>query len=98
MGVLCVTYDLGLESTRDYPGLLACIRGLGPHRRITRSTWLVDTEQTPGEVVNALDAFNGDGDKIIVFPVAVGQKWSMLCGRYANDAETVAWLRQHVRR
>jgi hypothetical protein len=98
MPVLCITCDLDPDDPDDHEDLLACLCSLGRHRRITSSTWLVDTEHSAGSAVRALDAFNGPGDKIVVFTVAVGQKWSMLCGEEVDDAATAAWLRAHVHR
>lgn len=98
MPVLCVTCDLDGDEPGDLAGLFAYLRGLGPHRRITSETWLVETDLSAGAVVRALDAFNGPADKIIVFAVAVGHKWSMLCGDPVDGQGTAAWLRAHVHR
>jgi hypothetical protein len=98
MPLLCITCDLDPEGPHDHDSLRAFVRGLGRHRRVTATTWLVETEALAGTVVRALDAFNGPRDKIVVFAVAVGEKWSMLCGDQVDDEGTAAWLRAHVHR
>ena len=68
MAAFCITYDLKAPG-RDYKGLYEGIKASGKWWHYLESTWLVVTDQKPGEIWDRLNPHADDNDRILIIEV-----------------------------
>lgn len=105
--VLCISCNFreagGGIPPQIEPALEQHIKNLdGSSCRVTRTIWLIATRLKPSQVVDRLMRYFGKGDVLTVFPVAVGQEWSMthipVDAREEEQIDGVAvWMQDHIR-
>jgi hypothetical protein len=71
MSIIIVTYDLN-SPTRDYTPLFSAIQSQGVWWHNLRSTWLIDTQKTPGQVYEALRHHLEQTDRILITRMGEG--------------------------
>lgn len=62
--ILIVSYDL--KTCRDYAGFYQVLQSQGPWCHYLASTWLINTTNSPEEVVNAVRPYMDSQDSILV--------------------------------
>jgi hypothetical protein len=75
MPVLSVQYDLYKEPGRVYAELIDSLEEFPAWCRPTESSWLIETDLTPQQVVVHLKPHLHKMDKLLVVPVAPDQGW-----------------------
>lgn len=90
MGVW-ISYDLiGTdEESEDYKRLIDKIKSLGAAKRVEYSLWVVDTDDSPEEVRDALRDYVDADDKLIVMRRVSGSAWKGL------PSDVSKWLKEH---
>jgi alpha-L-fucosidase len=63
--LLQVSYDLR-DRDRDYEDLYEAIKLQGRWWHYLRSTWIVETDKSPRQVVDTLEEFLSRGDRLVV--------------------------------
>lgn len=89
MSVLAVTLDLK-EPGANYEALHTTLKAYKGCRAL-KTTWLLDTRKTPGEIAQELFGLLGERDQ--VFVVRLHQDWM---ANFADGA--TGWLRSPARR
>lgn len=93
MGRFLIAYDL-LKDERDYDGIHERIKALDPDwalGRVLESTWLVETDKRPEEIVRLLDTVGKErNDRFLV--VSLASPWD------GRRLRTESYLRQWLGR
>ncbi|MDR0691590.1 MAG: hypothetical protein LBF69_00965 [Prevotellaceae bacterium] len=70
MAVYCISYDLKNKNGEPlYEQLITAIQSYGNWWHQSKSTWFIETGKTARQILEKLDPFLLDGDKIIVIEV-----------------------------
>ena len=77
MTIFNISYDL-TQPDRDYETVIAKIKELGSWAHPVKSTWLVDTALSMGDVKSLIAATMDSNDKLIVTICAKGATWQKL--------------------
>lgn len=84
-----ISYDLH-EPTQNYDKVIAAIKRYPAWCRVTLSTWLIATTETPGQVRDTLRREISSNDKLfVVDTTGMAAAWSGLSQEQAD------WIKKH---
>jgi hypothetical protein len=96
MSILCICINLNDVPEEAFLNVVMAIRQLGPCFRATETTYLVETDLLPNDVLDRLGFITATPKaKFLVFTVATGQEWSL--GGGIEDEEAAVWMQDHVK-
>ena len=73
--MILITYDLN-NPNNDYTPFFEAIKKQGPWWHYLKSTWLIDTSQSPHQVWNAIHSLVEGTDRVLITNLAEGhQGW-----------------------
>lgn len=87
MAYLMVSYDLHREDEVDYQQLYDALRSYPDWCWPLESVWIIETEQTPRQVIAYLRPFVHDRDSLLVMDVGPRASWRNL------KKDAADWLR-----
>jgi hypothetical protein len=92
--LLVVAYDLHKAAGRDYTTIETAVKRSGVWAHVEESVWVIDTTESPQQVVEYLTAVGHPSDRFFVAQLRPEANWWT-----SNvDPAVVAWLKDPTRR